>query len=203
MISVIVPTMWKFEPFADFLWDVLQHPIVGQVVLIDNDVGSRPSHRIFDHSKITVLDFGRNIFVNPAWNVGAMYSICPILCFMNDDLLFDLRIFDRIKDLDEDWGMIGLFTNSERIVDRDIIISARDNEFPDLIGTLFFIQQKDWVDIPMVLNVYFGDNFLWEVIGKNKDNMFIKNFLYFTPKSQTSKVFLNYCLEKNTKHGAK
>lgn len=154
MISVIVPTMWKFEPFADFLWDVLEHPIVGQVVLIDNDVGSRPSHRIFDHSKIIVLQFGRNIFVNPAWNVGAMYSTFSLLCFMNDDILFDIRIFDRIKDLKEDWGMIGLFQNSERIVDKDIILSSRDNQFPNAIGTLFFIQRKDWMSIMEI--TFFG-----------------------------------------------
>lgn len=189
MISVIVPTMWKFAPFPDFLWDILEHPCVGQVILINNDHKHTPQHKIFTHAKILVLDFGQNIFVNPAWNAGAYYAKYPILCFINDDILFDLRIFARVLDKKDEYGMIGLFHHDKQIDCKDIIVIDRKDEFPNAIGMVFFILQKNWIDIPSELNVHYGDYFLWEVMGKSKPLLFIKNLLNWTPESQTSKFF--------------
>ena len=47
MISYIVPTMWKYEPFPDFISDIIEHPLIGEVIIIDNNFNERPNHSIF------------------------------------------------------------------------------------------------------------------------------------------------------------
>ena len=96
MFSVIVPTMWKFKPFLDFVEDMVAHPLVGEVIIIDNNTPEKPQHRVLSHPKIKMYSFGINIFVNPAWNLGAEEAIFDRLCFLNDDLIFDLKVLYRL-----------------------------------------------------------------------------------------------------------
>ena len=69
-ISVVVPTLWRFAPFADVCIDVANCERVKEVILINNNTQDQPlaTHGIWNHPKITILEFGQNIFVNHAWN---------------------------------------------------------------------------------------------------------------------------------------
>ena len=40
MLSVIIPTMWKYEPFLDYLKGVLEQESVGEVIIINNDIAT-------------------------------------------------------------------------------------------------------------------------------------------------------------------
>lgn len=192
MISIIIPTMWKFPPFISFLADVCDHPFVLDVIIIDNNKLDRPHNDLWNHPKITIVDFGENIFVNPAWNVGALYAKGPILCFMNDDIIYDLRIFLLVINYSYNWGMIGLYYTRVDAPFKDLHLDVWRGEFPGGIGRLFFIQKQNWIDIPPGLAISYGDFFQWRMQAKKNSNLFIKNLLYWTPESQTSKFFEHF-----------
>lgn len=187
MISVVVPTMWKFEPFADFFCDVLSHPLVSDGVVINNLPTDTPAHSLFSHPKLTHLQFGCNTFVNPAWNTGMAWAKSKIVCLANDDLIFDLRLFDRIQAwYQPHHGAVGL--SSSDPVTGDICFEPHTNQACFGFGQLMFVHQQNWIDIPRELCVYFGDNWIFDSHKKRwGSNFLIKNLIHVTPHAQTSR----------------
>lgn len=186
MISVVVPTMWKYPPFASFLNQVLNHKLVHDVILINNDSHQTPTQFKTPHPKLTMLDYGENIFVNPAWNTGVMHAACDIICIMNDDIVFDLRIFHRIHEwFQPHHGCVGL--QGDQPVQGDIQLCAHTNQSCFGFGQLMFVHAQNWVDIPANLLVYFGDNWIFDVHKKKwGSNYLIRNLMHVTPHAQTA-----------------
>jgi hypothetical protein len=187
MISVIVPTMWKFAPFPDFLLDVLAHPSVKDVVLINNSVAQTPwGHACMTHAKLNMLDFGKNIFVNPAWNAGVMNSQCDWMLIINDDIIFDLRVIDHVlRNMQPHWGAVGE-TNCTPVTG-DIYLEPYVGQAFSGFGQLMFVHRQNWVPIPEDLLVYYGDNWIFDHhILKFNQNRLIRNLLHYTPMSVTS-----------------
>ena len=96
MFTVIVPTMWKYLPFYEFLSDMLMIPSVGEIFIIDNNPDERPDLPILSHKNIRIETFGRNIYVNPAWNYAVPLAKYDRICLYGDDLIFDLKLFNRM-----------------------------------------------------------------------------------------------------------
>ena len=187
MISVVIPTMWRFPPFADFFQRLLDHPLVSDAVLINNDPQLTPDHTLLRHPKLLVLNFGRNIFVNPAWNVGVIHCRSSLVCIMNDDLVFDTRLFSRIlKWYQPSFGCVGL--TGTYPVDGDIWFEPHSDQSCFGFGQLMFVHQSNWVHIPPDLMVYFGDNWIFDTHKKRwGSNYLIRNLLHVTPHAQTSR----------------
>ena len=80
MISIIVPTMWRYEPFLDFAQYLVRIDVVSELIIINNDNTKTPKHPVLNHPKVRMLDFGQNIFVNPAWNIGVQAAREDIVC---------------------------------------------------------------------------------------------------------------------------
>ena len=100
MITVVVPTMWRYSPFLDLLKYILKVDVVTECIIINNDNTRTPTHPVLTNPKVKLVDFGKNIFVNPAWNYGVQHSSNNIVCILNDDLIFDLKLFyfsEKIK----------------------------------------------------------------------------------------------------------
>lgn len=187
MLSVVVPTMWRYAPFPDFLEKMLDHALVHKVILINNDNTRTPAHPAIGHSKLKMLDFGQNIFVNPAWNVGVYHSETPIVCIVNDDITFDLMLFDKICEwYTPQMGCVGLTEDNN--IPGPIEFELHTNQRCFGFGQLMFVHQHNWIDIPPDLNVYFGDNWIFDTHKqKYGANYLIKNLRYSTPHAQTSK----------------
>jgi len=192
MISYVVPTMWKFPPFPDFLQDVCDHELVNDVVLINNAPDQTPDHPVMNHPKILHKNFGRNIFVNPAWNLGAMCSKSDIICVANDDIMFDLRLFGKlIRHMKPEHGTYGI--NCSDPVSGEIRFDPHTNQSVFGFGQLFFVHRQNWCMIPPGLNIYFGDNFVFDT-HKHKlgTNYLIKNLLHYTPYASSSRDFRHH-----------
>ena len=187
MLSVVIPTMWRYEPFPDFLEQMLDHALVHKVILINNDNTRTPVHSALVHPKLKMLDFGQNIFVNPAWNVGVYHSETSIVCIANDDITFDLTLFDKICEwYTHDKGCVGLTEDNN--VPGSIEFELHTNQRCFGFGQLMFVHQHNWIDIPPDLNVYFGDNWIFDTHKqKYGSNYLIKNLHYSTPHALTSK----------------
>lgn len=156
--SVVMPTLWKSPKIWYLLDEIENHPLIGELVLIDNDYtyNTRISK---EYSKIVPISSKRNLYVNPAWNIGVANSIYDNICILSDDLIFDFSIFDWIGGV-IDKGIIG--QNAENYY----LESNYDFRIEPMVnrewgwGCLMFLKKENWVDIDNRMKVAYGDDFL-------------------------------------------
>ena len=183
--SVIVPTMWRaVEQFKNFVVQLCDCEYVGEVIIINNDNKRTPSDLI-RHEKIKMLDYGRNIFVNPAWNKGVAASRFERLCIVNDDVVFDLEIFKRLENmLTPSVGVFGLCPgvsdfNQPPVTTGTIDIVPWAGQHTYGFGCLMFMHKSIWREIPESLEIYYGDNFIFDLqLNDNKTNYLITNMKF-------------------------
>lgn len=210
MISVIIPTMWRAVEYTKPMMTALdQHPLVGEIILIDND-RSRTEHEFLKTiSKLTYWCFENgNIFVNPAWNFGAEVAKFDKLFILNDDCLLNIKQLDKIYDeITSDRGMIGFSflsycTYTIEAYDslcnsgfgEEISIEIIDpKDFPrssgmphPFYGSAYFIHKDSYFKIPEEFRIYYGDLFIYVSNLKNgKGNYVIDDGLVMTQYSST------------------
>lgn len=168
--SVVVPTMWRAnELFKRSLERLIEHSLVDEVLIINNQVDKTPSWDLLAHSKIRVLDQDENIKVNPAWNLGVKMSRNDWVAIINDDLCFDARMFDRIRDHNQDDRDMYCFTvggskyNQPEITDGSIdLIEWKPGISSYGYGQLMVVNKKYWKPIIDGLEFYFGDDFIFK-----------------------------------------
>lgn len=183
--SVIVPTMWRRPAeFVAFLTRLCDHPAVDEVIIINNDTTRTPVG-VADHAKIHMFDFGLNIYVNPAWNLGVKVARNDRICIVNDDMYFDLDVFARLEDLlTPDNGVFGLCPgepdfDQPAITDGAIDIVPWSGQHTYGFGCLMFLHRNIWQDIPPGLNIYYGDNFIFDLqLKKGRTNYIITNMMF-------------------------
>lgn len=204
--SVIIPTMWRYERFIGFLKELVKNEFVNEVIIINNDPSKTPMDEILDNSKIVLEEFnGENIFVNPAWNYGVLGSKNERICIANDDIEFDLGLFEKIDPFyNKDFGVIGLCPgepdfNQPPVIDGNINIIPWSGEHTYGFGCLMFIKKSTWESIPTGLNIYFGDNFIFDrALYLQKTNYIITNMIFKSPFAATTSdnTITNGFLEK-------
>lgn len=186
MYSVIVPTMWRGKEFAEMLPLIDAHPLVGEVLVIDNAKDKRPEWllRCEWSDKIKILKQERNIFVNPAWNLGVSVAAHDQLCFLSDDVRFDVAVFDVLKDhLGPKDGAIGpngnCFIENHAGYEHD---TGKPSHVPDVDytqsiqlenygkedymdcgwGVVLFLNKANYIPIPQQFRIFFGDVWIFE-----------------------------------------
>jgi hypothetical protein len=183
--------MWKFDGFIPFLYDLVQHPLVGEIIIVDNNETERPLDNIFKFEpKIRIESFGRNIFVNPVWNYGVKNALYDKICVMNDDMVFDTRVFNRVYPfIKEENGTIGIniMPCPQQKKDGQIRIVPYTTDMPCFgFGLLFFTHRNSYEMIPEGLELFFGDNFIFDnSIWRNKPMYVIMDLFYYTPFAAT------------------
>jgi hypothetical protein len=156
--SVVIPTLWKSQKIWYLLDEFEKHPLIGEVILIDNDysIGTRLTKK---YEKIVPISSKRNLYVNPAWNIGVANSIYDNICILNDDLIFDFSIFDWIPSV-IDKGIIGMNAENYHLKENyDFRIEPMVNREWGW-GCLMFLKKENWVDIDNRMKVAYGDDFL-------------------------------------------
>jgi hypothetical protein len=172
MFSIVIPTMWKCPQFINFLPKLIDHTLVTEVIIIDNDPHQNPQHSVLLNKKIKIISLGKNIYVNPAWNLGVNQSVSEYICILNDDIQFDTNLFHKLQSFiiktDPQFGSIGFSPGVEHLGQKthestDInIIELQTKQ--DLLGygTLMIVRKSNWLDIPNELKIYCGDAFIFE-----------------------------------------
>ncbi len=209
MISVIVPTMWAYDPFLNFLENVLQLNCIGEVIIINNLVEDTPNHLALKHPKIKMHNMPQNIYVNPAWNLGAQLSNYDTLCFLSDDVLVDLRIFQEAdKFVKKEIGVLGFgyhpamfYLHAQRVINEselDSYIVTGDIKIKETNdngsvhktgnGALFFLHKQNYIPVPGEFLISGGDNWIYEsqtILGRV--NYFINDCFFYSPWGVTGK----------------
>lgn len=189
--AVIIPTMQR----SPLLWEQLPHylasELVAEVVIINNV----PAAIDLEHPKLRVLAQERNIYVNPAWNLGVASSTAALLCIANDDLLFDPHLLHAAaRILRMPCGILGpnestfMGVTSEALADstgragrlRVKPVYRRTAGF----GTLMFMRRSSYVPIPETMRIHFGDDYLFH--QQRHRNLTFSGFPVTTPMSTTT-----------------
>ena len=191
--SVVVPTMWRAaDQFVGFLTSLSASPYVGEIIVINNDNTKTPANLPKDE-KIKLVDFGRNIFVNPAWNYGVENSRYDRVCILNDDVAFDLALFEKLQgQVTAESGVFGLCPgtadfNQPAVTTGTIDIIPWTGQHTYGFGCLMFVHKKSWQPIPQGLDIYYGDNYIFDLqLHRKKTNYLITNMVFQTPFAATT-----------------
>jgi hypothetical protein len=185
LYSIIVPTMWRVPvQFVAFVDALCRHARVGEIIIINND-NTRTPNNLPASSKIKMLDYGRNIYVNPAWNVGVAESRFDKLCIVNDDVVFSLEIFERLDNLlTPEAGVFGLCPGVADFAQPPVTSGTIDivpwtGQHTYGFGCLMFVHKKSWQSIPPGLDIYYGDNYIFDLqLARKKTNYLITNMIF-------------------------
>lgn len=89
-MEFVIPSMWRKSKFTlDALEYYLSIEKITKIIIIDNDFNRRPDSRILKSKKIKIINFGKNIYVNAAWNKGMENASDDLVCICNDDIRVD------------------------------------------------------------------------------------------------------------------
>ena len=190
--SIVVPSMWRArDQFVKFVDQLCQHPAVDEIIIIDNAHDHTPPE--LQHEKIHIFDFDGNIYVNPAWNFGVEISRNDRICIVNDDVTFDLDLFERLQYLiSPAAGVFGLCPgvaefNQPAVTGGAIDIVPWTDQHTYGFGCLMFLHKQSWQPIPKGLDIYFGDNYLFDwQLSLGKTNYLITNLNFYTPFAVTT-----------------
>jgi len=163
MYSVVALTMWKCNRFQQTLRELSKHPLVGEIILIDNTSNDLK----IELPKLVHILEGKNTYINPAWNKGVSLAKYDKLLVLNDDLWFDWDIFSILEQhITEEVGLIGMaeenFDNPSNEFGLEPI-NHRNGGF----ACAFFIHKNNWIDIPLEMKLWGGDDWLFV---KNRQN---------------------------------
>ena len=187
--------MWVPDSFETSLNNLVSHQLVNEIIIIDNKHQSNPYWDVLKHKKVKNLIQSSNINVNPSWNLGKKVAKNELLCFLNDDIIFDTNVFDfLLHKLKCDVGIIGidLTSQNKQFALKEVF------ERPFGFGCLFFMHKDNYFNIPDKLLMFYGDDYLFEMnIRSGKINMTIDietNGVYGSTSS-SGKIPLNKRIE--------
>lgn len=158
--SIIIPTMWKSQLLFTMLQRYQNNPYIAEVIIIDN------ARKNFDSSalemlcdKVTVLTQHSNIYVNPAWNLGASLAKHTVI-LANDDI--NIRNLDLLIGyilLYHQFDLIGATVNNLSPL-RGIQQYDKANGFPRRSFGCFMVCRA-FLPIPEGMKILCGDNWLF------------------------------------------
>lgn len=193
MISIVVPTMWKYPLFTDYVSCLCDLEVISEVIIINNDIKAMPSDTRLSNSKIKMINFDYNIYVNPAWNLGVELSCSDKICIMNDDIMVDLKLFLKIdRFLNKDMGVVGLCPGAKELGQTPVVNGAIDiipwtGQHTFGFGSCFFIHKDNWNTIPDGLNIYYGDNWAFDTqLTMGRTNWIVINCFNHSPWATTT-----------------
>jgi hypothetical protein len=163
--------MWCPSTAVELIEQLTTVQCVDQIVIINNKTDCTPTTPVLLHDKIMMLNQAKNIYVNPAWNLGVEHATNELVCLLNDDILFDLRVFeyltDKITDSDGIYGL-NMTDQSDRLH-----VQATDTRCWGF-GCLMCFHKNTYCTIPTQLKILYGDDFLFNASQrKHKQNFLI------------------------------
>ena len=158
--SVIIPTLQRSDGLRGVALQCARHPLVQEVLVINN----APVELGFTHPRLRVLQQETNIFVNPAWNLGASEARGAYLAIVNDDVEFDdeaLTYAGRILRRGI-FGIVGpdkstFHDDGARPISHRLARHAAPTRW---FGTFMCLRRSDYVPIPDDLRIWGGDDWL-------------------------------------------
>lgn len=181
--SVVIPTLQRSEHLPEVVARCSRHPMVGEILIINNAQESLT----FDLPKVRVLNQEENIFVNPAWNLGAREAQFEYLAIVNDAVLFEDNAFE-LADKALRYNIFGIVgpdaTCFRSPVEKPGIRLSRPSPTLDGFGTFMCLRTKNYTPIPSDLKIWGGDDLL--ILNQHRPPAVMIGTRFVTDMSTTS-----------------
>lgn len=186
MIDVVIPTLLLSNPdvFKYTLKQLNESKVVGKIIIIDNTDAKRFRNEFknFITDKFEIIEHGKNIFVNPAWNQGMEKVTSNYYLILNDDILchkYLLNICNAYLNEEKNVGLItittknGMKTNVYDAEIQKVIEGKNDAKFNTKMphnrqGWFMCGRTSDWKAIPDTIKIFYGDDFIYRELRKKK-----------------------------------
>ena len=162
MFDIVIPTIWapSIESIDKLINSLSECSIVSNIIIINNNP-NKIKDRYNQLPKIKEFTFD-NIYVNQAWNFGVDNSLSENICLLNDDIHFNISIFEFLYEKlnQEDVKIIGVCKSSYNLQsDQEFSIekiSIRNRGW----GCFICFKKENFNPIPKDLLIHFGDDYL-------------------------------------------
>ncbi|MDN5692189.1 MAG: glycosyltransferase [Micrococcaceae bacterium] len=179
----MIPTLQRSVELHPLVAMCAAHPLVTEVLVVNN--ATVPLE--WDSPKVRVLQQKQNIYVNPAWNLGARVARGEFLAIINDDVLFDPEVFDYTHRLLRlPWvGMVGfdgVFMNrgpaplTHRLATYEHVALG--------FGMFMALRTSEYTPIPEDMLIWGGDD--WLFLKSPRPNFVLHGGDFATEVSVTS-----------------
>lgn len=180
-VTAIIPTLLKDMGVLNALVESLAFDsVVAEIIVINNS----SENYYFDNPKVRVITEGKNLFVNPSWNIGVSEAKTEYVALVNDDIKIPDGFCSKVMEkFDDKYGVLGI--NSEDVIntrnkDNEVVIdinsvelrtseeiSIKPVKFLTLnFGIMMFLKKENYSEIPNDLKIFFGDD--WILRGASK-----------------------------------
>lgn len=159
--TIGIPTIWKSERINKLVTDLNSSVMIGEILIIDNL--HQYDGRFNELLKVRVIQPEENLYVNPAWNRIVKESQNNLIALLNDDINFDVNIFESFnEELLLKVGITGMGQENYQHTsfEGEPIITDARNVSDWGWGCFFLLHKMHWVDIPESLKIWYGDNFI-------------------------------------------
>jgi hypothetical protein len=159
MYSIITLTMWKCERFRETLSELNEHPLIGEIILIDNsEIEVEP----LNLNKLNHIKEEKNTYINPAWNKGVSLAKYDKLLILNDDVWMDWGILDILSEyITPSIGAIGFAGNAIDLEETtDMMLTPVTHRYGNF-GVAMFIHKASWMPIPEEMKLWGGDDWIF------------------------------------------
>lgn len=172
MISIIIPTLWNSDMILKTLDSFMSYDMKesSEIIIIDNSNSDYISPNE-DYIKVHKMD--KNIYVNPAWNLGVELAKNDHICLLNDDIFINIHsLLDNFRSLvydsDLDYGMIAINPEEFKFLDNannksDKFSLKKVNQRGAGFGMMMIFKKQNYEIISDDFKIYFGDDILWYV----------------------------------------
>ena len=177
--SIIIPTMFRRVDILDqLLQNLYQDPMVEEVILINNCNLTESIPVIPLNSKLLIVSRGRNLYVNPSWNLGVKLSTQDHIAILNDDITISDKLFTGVCQLDFDnIGILGACHPAIEEIENPTRFSVPSFEIlgarirPWGFGIFMAMKKSNYVQIPEEMLIWCGDDYLFHnIASKGKIN---------------------------------
>lgn len=177
--SIIIPTMFRrVDILGQLLQNLYQDPMVEEVILINNCNLTESIPVIPLNSKLLIVSRGRNLYVNPSWNLGVKISTQDHIAILNDDITISDKLFTGVCQLDFDnIGILGACHPAIEETENPTRFSVPSFEIlgarirPWGFGIFMAMKKSNYVEIPEEMLIWCGDDYLFHnIASKGKIN---------------------------------
>lgn len=167
MISVVMPTIWRGSCIENELPKLLECSDVFEIILINNSPQNTPSwyEQYKNNNKILEIKLSRNVYVNPAWNIGVAASSSKYVMLHQDDISFDDYHFlkDILNKLENENVLIGCDAGCFKNNENTGIVFNNINQRTYGYGCSMFFRKSSYKNIPSFYKLWKGDDCLIEL----------------------------------------
>jgi glycosyltransferase involved in cell wall biosynthesis len=149
---------------------------VSEVIIIDNTDDRKNLDKISKHEKLQIHSQGKNIYVNPAWNLGVSIAKEDVVAIINDDVTIPNNLLYGLTQANfEGTGIIGachptiqqVETPTRFEVDEVSLFPVQDRMWG--YGIFMAMHKNNYINIPEDMLIWCGDDYLFhqnKAIGK-------------------------------------